>query len=374
MNFSNIKYLIFVLVFCLLIPMSFSQERNDSLLKVALMDVYENPEKAIEIGNVLLKDYDKNPEKQIQVLQILTNAYWSLRNYEKSLETILQAKNLSQNLDNQVLQYQVLVKIANQYHSLGVNTKALEILEEADRLIESLPMSDSLQFGVGSNYAIRGFIYRNQLSCDLAIDYFNKAYKSFSSGKDIEKVKSNQSVVLYNKGNCFITLNKLDSAKINFQKSENYASQVQANSLRAYSLKGLAEVYTLESNYEEAIQVLIEAKNEAKSVGDLVLNRAIYKGLSDNNLALNNWREFQDYYKKHSQVHSEIKKNERQTINKLIEKHQEEVKSKSQNLKNKYGILILSLGLILIGFIIWITKTEVNFQKRIKKLKSGFRF
>ena len=97
MIFSGKKYLIFSWVFCLLMPFSFAQERNDSLLKVALMDVYDKPEKAIEIGTILLKNYDKNPEKQIQVLHILTNAYWSLRNYEKSLETILQAKNLSQN-------------------------------------------------------------------------------------------------------------------------------------------------------------------------------------------------------------------------------------------------------------------------------------
>lgn len=358
----------------LIFPFSYAQEKNDSLLKVALMDVYDRPENSIEISNQLLREYQNNPEKQIQVLQVLTNAYSSLREYEKALEYILQAKNISQGFKNPVLQYQVLVKIANQYHYLGVNTKALEILDEADKLIETIPTNDSLGFYRGNNYAIRGFIYRNQVSCDIANDYFNKAYFSFMAGKDSMKIYTNQSVVLYNKGNCFISLNQLDSAKINFKKSESFASKVNASSLRAYSLKGIAEVYTLETDYEEAIKVLKEAENEAKIVGDLVLNRAIYKGLSDNHLALNNWNEFQNYYKKHQQIDVEIIHNERQTINKLIEKHHAETKKRSQNIGYKYGLSILLLIVVFLIFLYWIIKSEFTFQKRYNALKSGFRF
>ncbi|MFA5619576.1 MAG: hypothetical protein WDA08_04630 [Weeksellaceae bacterium] len=349
-------------------------QNKDSLLHVAMLSVYDQPEKTIEIGNLLLEEYRSQPEIQIQVLQIMTNAYSSIRDYDKSLESILQAKDISQKLDNPILQYQVLVKIANQYHSLGVNTKALEILEEADRVIAPVPMTDSLRFGVGSNYAIRGFIYRDQLSCDIAIDYLNKAYAFYASGTDSAKVHTNQSVVLYNKGNCFITLNQLDSAKVNFKKSENFAVRVKANSLRAYSLKGLAEVYTLESNYPEAINVLTTAEEEAKSVGDLILNRAIYQGLADNNLALNNWKEFQDYNKKFIQASNAIKQNERQTINKLLEQSHDEANQQTKIMTRYYGIGIFGLSLILIGLLVWIIREEIQFQKRYKKLKSEIRF
>src|SRR5690554_6697641 len=280
MKFLRVTYrpFIFVIFFLLISKMVYGQHK-DSLLQVAMINVYDQPEKTIEIGNKLLEEYTSQPEKQIQVLLIMTNAYSSIREYDKSLENILQALEISQKLDNPILQYEVLVKIANQYHSLGVNTKALELLEESDRVIASVPITDSLRFRMGSNYAIRGFIYRNQLSCDIAIDYLNKAYSFFSTGTDSAKIYSNQSVVLYNKGNCFITLNQLDSAKVNFKKSENFALRVKANSLRAYSLKGLAEVYTLESNYEEAINTLTTAEKEAENVGDLILNRAIFQGL-----------------------------------------------------------------------------------------------
>lgn len=375
MKFLRVTYrpFIFVIFFLLISKMVYGQHK-DSLFQVAMINVYDQPEKTIEIGNKLLEEYTSQPEKQIQVLLIMTNAYSSIREYDKSLENILQALEISQKLDNPILQYEVLVKIANQYHSLGVNTKALELLEESDRVIASVPITDSLRFRMGSNYAIRGFIYRDQLSCDIAIDYLNKAYSFFSTGTDSAKIYSNQSVVLYNKGNCFITLNQLDSAKVNFKKSENFALRVKANSLRAYSLKGLAEVYTLESNYEEAINTLTTAEKEAENVGDLILNRAIFQGLADNNLALNNWKEFQSYSKKYIQVSNEIKQKERQTINKLLEKYHTEVSNKTKILTRNYGIGILVFCIILISFLIWIIKSEVNFQKRYKKLRSEIRF
>ncbi|MBC8644026.1 hypothetical protein H9W95_08125 [Flavobacterium lindanitolerans] len=41
----------------------------------------------------------------------------------------------------------------------------------------------------------------------------------------------------------------------------------------------MAEVYTLEGRYRDAIKELEEALAVSNSVGDLVLNRGIYNGL-----------------------------------------------------------------------------------------------
>ena len=63
-------------------------------------------------------------------------------------------------------------------------------------------MTNSIRFVMGNSYAIRGFVYRNQLSCDVANDYFNRALHAYSIYDD-ERSNGNQSVVAYNKGNCF---------------------------------------------------------------------------------------------------------------------------------------------------------------------------
>lgn len=349
-------------------------QKQDSLLEIATLSVYDKPEKAIEIADQLLKDFELSAHTKIQVYLILSNAYSSLRDYEKSLAYALQAKEVSATLKNPIAQYQVMIKIAAQYHSMGVNDRALQILDESDKIIESLPKTDSLRFSMGSNFAIRGFIYREQLSCDIAIDYLNRAYEAFSVDKESSRSLVNKSVASYNKGNCFITLNQLDSAKSNFKNAQTLAFKAGANSLQAFSMKGLAEVYTLEANYDKAIENLESAQGLAKDVGDLVLNRGIYKGLSDNYLALNDWSNFQKYDEEYILTNSQLKSSERSTINTVLASYGQEIKEKEKSLYTLYGIGIL-VGLILfILLLFWIVKGEMKFKKEINLLKSQIKF
>lgn len=360
---------VFILLFGLCFFIVKAQDR-DSLLNLAKIYVYDNPEKAIEVANSILSSQSLEINTKVQANLVLSNAYSSLRDYNKSLEYALEAKNVSENLKDPLSQYQVMVKIAAQYHSLGVNDKALQILDESDKLIESLPQTETLKFSTGSNYAIRGFIYRDQLSCDIAIDYLNQAYEAFTLETETTASWANKSVTAYNKGNCYLTLNKLDSAKYNFKDAEELAIKAKANSLQAFSLKGLAEVYTLESKYDLAIENLESAHDLAKEVGDLILNRGISKGLSDNYLALKDWSNFQKYDEEYERITSQIIVNERTTINGLLDKYiQENTQNKSQLFKT-YGLGILISSLILVGFLVWIAISEFHFQKELRRLKS----
>lgn len=368
------KFHIVYLIFCLLLVsgniLSAQDSKNEALFDSAVLYVYDQPQKAIKIGEILLKNYDKQPEKQVQVLLVLSNAYSSLRNYEKSLELSLEAKKLSVKIKKPDLQYQVLNKIAVQYHLLGVNDKALQVLDESDKLLESIPDKDSLQFVVGNNYAIRGFIYRDQLSCDIAIEYLNKAYKAFSTREETVASLANRSVVTYNKGNCFVTMNQLDSAKINYIMSEDLASRAAANSLQAFSLKGLAEVYTLESKFKESNQLLNNAYDLSKNVGDLVLNRGIYKGMADNYLALKDWENFYLYDEKFKKTIVQIKENERTTIQTLLDGYLMEKTKEKKKVQMNYGIAFLVASVVLIALVFWTIKSERSFRKSISELKT----
>ena len=376
MHYLSILSRLFV---CALFALSFvllpaQSSKQDSLLEVATRNVYDQPEKALEICNQLLNEVDLSANTKIQVYLVLSNAYSSLRDYEKSLACALKAKEVSMTLEDPFAQYQVMVKIAAQYHSMGVNDKALQLLDESDKIIESIPKTDSLQFSMGSNFAIRGFIYRDQLSCEIAIDYLNRANEAFSVDKESSRSLANKSVTSYNKGNCFITLNQLDSAKSNFKNAQALAFKVGANSLQAFSMKGLAEVYTLEANYDKAIENLESAQELAKDVGDLVLNRGIYKGLSDNYLALNDWFNFQKYDEEYKLTNSQIKSSERATINTVLANYGQEIKEKEKSLYSLYGTGIL-VGIILFIFLLfWIVKGELKFKKEINLRKSQIKF
>lgn len=351
-----------------------AQKDEDSIYNSAIISVYDNPDYAIKVAQQIFNQNKSNPQKQIKALLLLSNAYASKRNYEKSLEYALQTKEINKSLKDNRLQLQILNKIAAQYHQLGVNEKALEVLDEADQIVKSFENQDSVRFTMGNNYAIRGFIYRDQLSCDIAIKYLNKAYACYAEGTQNARTLANRSVTSYNKGNCYIVLNRMDSAKLSFLDSRDLAKQAKANSLMAFSLKGLAEVYTLESRYQEALEELKQANKLAEDVGDLVLNRGIYKGMADNYLALKDWENYHYYDHKFEESGKEIKFNEKKTINHLLQKYSEEIQKKKKDIQWKFGAGIL-IGLIafllVLANIIW---SEFNFQKSFNKLKSQIRF
>lgn len=349
---------------------SYAQEITDSAFNAATLNVYDEPDKAIKVGERMFETSKGKPKRQIDALLLLSNAYSSKRQYEKSLEYAFRARDLSNS--NRYLRSEIMVlnKIAAQYHQLGVNDKALQYLDEAEKIISQYPHKDSISMILGNNYGVRGFIYRDQLSCDIAIDYFNRALDEFRTDKDNVKMIVNMSVITYNKGNCFITLNQYDSARINFEESLLFAKKAEAKSLEAFSKKGLAEVFTLQGKHRQAINELNNAVEISKNVGDLVLNRGLYKGLADNYLALNEWSEYQNYYNKFLVTEAQTKKAERNTISISLLNHSEELKQKIEEIKSTYGIVFLGGCIIIFLLIFSIIYGQILFNKQFRLLKS----
>lgn len=347
-----------------------AQSKEDSLYNQAVIDVYDNPDKTIEFAQKYLKENANNPKKQVQALLLISNSYASKRDYQKSLEYALKSKEIKISEDHKVLEMQILNKIAAQYHQLGVNDKALEVLDEADLAATNYQHKDSIRFLIGNNYAIRGFIYRDQLSCDIAIEYLNKAYQEFSSSEESPRSMANKSVTAYNIANCYVNLNQIESAKSHFLTAKQLAQQADANSLTSFAMKGLAEIYTLESQYEKAIQELILAEKLADKVGDLVLNRGIYQGLSANYLAIKDWENYHKFNVEFEKFSSQIKQNERSTINTILDHFSQEMKEKKSKMRLQYIVILTALICVFLGLIFWIFKRQKHFQSQLNSLKS----
>ncbi len=243
------------IIFFFILSNSFSQSVSDSMYIAATLNVYDDPDKAIETG-IRMFETSSGSKQKINALLLLSNAYSSKREYEKSLDYALKAADLSKKSKDSRSEISVLNKIAAQYHQLGINDKALQYLDESEQIIAGYPHKDSIRLILGNNYGVRGFIYRDQLSCDIAIDYFNRSLNQFRTEPCDPKMIANMSVITYNKGNCFITLAQYDSARINFDRSLAFAQKIEAKSLEAFSRKGLAEVFTMQGEYEVAIAQL----------------------------------------------------------------------------------------------------------------------
>lgn len=350
-----------------------AQKKLDSILAAHRNTIFDAPDRAIEVGNEVYAQAT-NTQTRINALILVSNAYLSKRDNPKSLEYVLRAKEHLQKIDNPLTRVTVLNRIGMQHQQLRIYDKAIEYLDEALSLAENLPSQDSLPPLLGYNYTIRGFIYREQMSCDIALNYFDKATEQFKKAMDNPAMVANLSTLSYNKGKCFLQLSQIDSARANFKRAVNYAQSVGANSLYAFAKKGLSEVYTAEGNYSQAIIELKQAESSSENVGDLILNYTIYQNLTDNYLAVNNRALYREYLQRTNEIQKKISEKERQSINNSIEELIRESRRAQQKQMHRLQIVQwILIFLILLSLIIWtklILHSRKKFKEEEKKLKT----
>lgn len=373
---NYIQFIFAVALFFCCSTAVFSQTKAefDSIFRMYTISIYDNPDRAIFVGDSIYKTVS-NSDIKVKALMLISSGYSSKRNYQKSLEYSTKANELSKNSDDALLRIKIVNKTAIQYQQLKIYEKTIQYLDEAEGLILAYPIRDSVAFYLANNYIVRGLVYKERLNCEIGIAFLDKGIKEYSKINNSNSL-ANSSIAYYNKGNCYILLKDNEAAKLSFEESINLAKKISANSLLAFAQKGLAEVYTIEGKYQAALDVLNEALVTSKSVGDLILNQGIYKGLSENNLALNNWKNYQNYNQLYLQNRIKIKESERKSISNSLEEIEKEQKSKLDRLlpSYQYGIYILIFLSIVIIFLsilsyLKIKKDNISLQNVIDRLQ-----
>lgn len=193
----------------LLIAIGFSgnfclaQAKLDSLISATTIKVYENPTTAITVGNQIFEKATE-PKTKVNALMLISNAYMSKRENEKSLEYALKTREYLNDISSTRTRINVLNTIGMQHQQLRIYDKAIDYLDEALLMSKKIKNPDSLPSILGYNYTIRGFIYREQMSCDIALNYFDKAIYQFKKVTANSAMIANLSTLCYNKGNCFL--------------------------------------------------------------------------------------------------------------------------------------------------------------------------
>ena len=347
----------------------FAQKEIDSLLKKANFELYEHPAAAIQIGMKVLNTESTGPQNRIEALLLVSTAYSSERNYAKSLEYAVKADKELPKINNDGFKFIVYTRLGVQYQQLKIYDKAHAYLDKAIQVSNNTTQEFNKHKLLGFNYAVRGMVYKEQMSCDIAQNYFNKSLYHYNKSPRESINYANLSVIIYNKGNCFLSLNQIDSAKISFANSYKYAESIQANSLKAFANKGLAEVSTLEGKYDKAISLLLDASKMSEGVGDLVLNQGIYKGLSDNYFVTNAIAQHELYKRKYEETTQRIKKNETKTLNQFILQINGESNAAIDQVKSDSLYYKIPLAAFIFILCLLLAFEKFSYDKKYKNLK-----
>lgn len=364
-----------VLSLIALSPLSGQKISDDSLLQKARIEIYDNPDNAINICKTLFKK-EKDINNQISILLLISTANIAKRDFDQSLQYIVKAKELALQTNDLKTQIKVLISAAVQYQQMELYSKSFETLNEVETYIAKLPNEAPEKHAEsGRSYAIRGMIYKSQSNPEIALEKLLISIRHFEKVTAREGTYANISVVFYNIGYCYFKLNQLEKAHKAFLQSMDFAKKNQAKSLEAFALKGLAEVYKQKSENETALKLLVQAENLCKNTGDLTLNEGIYKEMAENYLALGQPAFYQKYNKKYFEMRFQRAQNELKSINHAINNHNRETLMKSKELTSHYRFLtaiIVGLSLLIIGvllfFIIKVRKKNVKFQKHIQQI------
>ena len=363
----------YLLIFSLLVvSITLAAENRDSIYDLAEKNLYKNPDYSIRLANNIL-NRDISVDEKMKFYILLSTAYLAKRDFETSLNVILKARSLNEYVTDVKNKTNVLLQIAIQYQQMQLYSKSLEILDEAELLAPKVEVNNSRYSILGRIYAVRGMIYKSQSNPELALEKFKESINYFNQLDN--KASSNQSVVYYNIGYSYLIMNDLVNAKKAFEKSFQFAKNLNAKSLKAFANKGMAEVYFSERNYNKALQLLDEAEVLSTEIGDLVLNEGIFEEKAKNYLALNQFDNYKNYYQKFQKMAFERNQNELQSISKSID-YQFDTNSietkKIIDYHHKFNLLLLVsafiLSVILVYFIYKKRKHTLEIQQKIKSL------
>lgn len=346
-----------------------SNKSLDSIIKALNNKIYSNPDYVIKVGKIILKQSENKIDNKIKGYKLISDAYSSKRDYEKSVEYLIKSSELLNYSHDRLLKISIINKTGIQYHQLKIYDKAIQYLDQAEQLISEYPHKDSIYLELGKNYLVRGFIYKEKLSCPIAISFFDRGIVELMKAKDKSDASTKISIAVYNKGNCYLLMKNNKLALENFQQAAKIAREVNAKSLEAFALKGSSNVFKLEGNNNQAIEALNKALVLSSGVNDLILNQEIYKGLAENYLALNQLSKFKIYQLKFIQTQELIKSTEYSSVSKSLGVKELELKEKKTQLSNKFYYLILLLFLVLILIVLFFYSIIKRKRKEIEIIK-----
>ncbi len=348
-----------------------AQKEIDSLLEIVTYDLYRNPDKVITQSEKIIQRDNITIENKIQFSILISTAYSSKRNYTKSLYYATDALKLLPKVKDDFFKIRIYNRVGLQYQQLKLYDKSLTYLDKGLQIATKSKQKKSFDKLLGFNYASRAFIYREQMSCDIAQDYFNKALYYYKKTQDDPLINANLSVICSNKANCFANSAQLDSARICYNQAITYGKIIDAKTCIAYAYKGLAEVNILEGNYDASIAQLNEALKTSANSNDLFLNQGIYQGLSDIYLAQNNSEKHSLYTAKYQETSNAIKTNESQSVNNLLSQIKKDEETAMDQIMKKaiyYKIAFIGLILLLLSVLFFKTRT-LHFKLRKLKIE-----
>lgn len=332
--------------------------------------VYTQPAEAVRLSEKALSMANGNSSIQMTSLIIAASAYAEKSDSDMAIKRLLQAKKIVDDKKDFINQIRILGLLGYQYQSMQMNEKARFYLDTAEQMSRLHSLPDSLQYLKGNIYSIKALSYRDDLDCNFANKYFNKAIGIYKASKNKSLSTTNLSVTYIHKGYCFIEMQQLDSAVYVFRQAEDL---IRKNNLQRDILvmqkTGLANVYFLRKDYSGSIRILDEALEISKELSQIDLHTEIYKLLSENYLQVNDLKNYRHFNKLYTADLERMSESEKKSMDRTVYFQYNENENQLKNTMSQ-SVVYICIGIGVIVFLIgmYLLKSY-RMNKKIKKFR-----
>ncbi|UQB69358.1 tetratricopeptide repeat protein [Epilithonimonas zeae] len=337
---------------------TFAQNTENKQLKRATDLLFSDPEKSAKISEKAFAEA-KNYNEKIKALSKLVNAQMVLGDISQVINNSSLGIKLSKEKNDTINQIRFLSMLGNQYQQLNMNTDAKKNLDEAENLINIVHLPQNLLFISGNVYNVKGIVFKNELNCEFAVKYFNKALEVYNKLPYEEVVVTNKLLIDIQKAVCLEALG-------NSKEAESIYKSILERDVRGigynkyYASLGLADIYLKRKEIDNADKMLQSVNiNEFKQY-DAELTSLFYKLKAQSSYLKNDSKSYLYYFEKYNENYREISQSQNQIISRLENIYDTNLS------ENSSSIWMRNLSLLSIFLIIFVS-VVVFFHHKLKK-------
>lgn len=320
--------------------------------------------------------HSKSDIEKSRALAKLAVTYFEKNDYKRSTQLLFEAKDLAEKTGDHELTAKIYGSLSHQYVQFNLNDKAIEYLNKAVEQINKLEEGDNKKLLKGLSFLELGNIDSDQKKYTLANTYYKNSLAEFQSIKSREKFPVyHYRRSLFNIGNSFVYLNKIDSAEI-FLNKALLIEDSENKQLDFFIKNSLSEVYTKKGFYQRAIDSLLKTLGNKDFDNDR-LKADIYYNLSKNYKQIGDKSKSLFYKENYVELDNANKATEYKAINSAISAEQKDyqntISDADENIKRVYifGSVFLIIIIIFILYLFYRRNRERKaFELVIHQLKN----
>lgn len=352
-------------------------EKTALLNRVAEIYWSINPDKTIEYATEALQlslEFNNKNQEGLAFIN-LCQGYLFNDVYDKALRLGLQSLEIRKQIGNDYDLAFTFRTLGWLYYDIGYFDKALEYHTETLRIHKKISDKQRIAYSFNSI----GLIHEGRGDCSLALSFFRKSLELKKEFNNKDRIAE----TMKNMGICYRKINDLDSAKELLESSLEISNQIKDVQNKVTVLNELSIVNLKLGNFDKCYSLLKESRFIMEGLMDnkewIVENDRI---MSDYYLAIGNYKESLNRYKKYDQGKSKIfssNKSEKLTEMRILyeaERRESEIKLLEQQrnleIQKKRSLLVASSLLVIIGILIiaylWnnIKKKKAIYEQRNK--------